>query len=249
MHLKSFTCAKFKNKRNLCFIGKPVDIIKSIDDTLPLDIELGESSSGPSSLQSTEVLDSLQTETSTEEIDSLLNQEFAETGTVRFSVYNTYFKAMGFLLASAILLSLILMQTSRNMSDWWLSYWVTATVNSSNTTNVTLGERDYFVLRYYSLFESHTLDPVKYYLATYGIFVGLNSLFTLFRAFLFAYGGITAASRIHKMLLKSIIKVSRRNVKCVGIEKISLKYLVILKIKIKRNNRIVIKLLITHLFL
>lgn len=194
---------------DFAFTGKPADIIKGIDDSLPLDIELGETSSGPSSLQSIEVLESLQTETTTEEVDSLLNQEFAETGTVRFSVYNSYFKAMGFLLASAILLSLVLMQTSRNVSDWWLSYWVTAAGNTSNSTNVTFGGEEYIVLRYYSLFESRTSDPIKYYLATYAIFVGLNSLFTFFRAFLFAYGGITAASKIHKMLLRSIIKVSK----------------------------------------
>lgn len=137
----------------------------------------------------------------------MLNQEFAETGTVRFSVYNSYFKAMGFLLASAILLSLVLMQTSRNMSDWWLSYWVTAAGNSSNSTNVTI-DGESFILRYYSPFETQTSgDPLKYYLTTYGVFVGLNTLFTLFRAFLFAYGGVVAASKIHKLLLKSIIKV------------------------------------------
>lgn len=196
------------------FIGKPADIIKNIDDSLPLDIELEETSSGPSSFQSLEVLESLRTETTTEEVDSLINEEFAETGTVRFSVYNSYFQAMGFLLTFAILLSLVLMQTSRNMSDWWLSFWVTAAGNNSNSTNLTLDE-EYLKLRY-SMFENETSDPVKYYLVTYGIFVGLNSLFTLFRAFLFAYGGITAASKIHKTLLKSIVKVSVKiyNSKC-----------------------------------
>lgn len=192
----------------VCPAGKPADIIKNIDDFLPLDIELGESSSGPSSLQSVEILESLHTETTAEEIDSLLDEEFAETGSVRFSVYNSYFKAMGFFLVSAILLSFVLMQTSRNMSDWWLSYWVTATGNNSNSTNLTFHE-EFPMLRYYWLFESQTsTDPLKYYFTTYGIFVGLNSLFTLFRAFLFAYGGIVAASKIHKSLLKSIMKVS-----------------------------------------
>lgn len=188
--------------------GKPADVIKNIDDFLPLDIELGENGSGPSSLHSSEVFESLHTETTVQDTDSLLDEEFAETGTVRFSVYNSYFKAMGFLLVSAVLLSFVLMQTSRNISDWWLSYWVTATGNNSNSTNLTYHE-EFPLLRYYSLFDSQTsTDPLKYYLVTYGIFVGLNSLFTLFRAFLFAYGGIVAASKIHKALLKSIMKVS-----------------------------------------
>jgi uncharacterized membrane protein len=49
---------------------------------------------------------------------------------------------------------------------------------------------------------------VTYYLTVYAIFAGLNSIFTLFRAFLFAYGGIHAATSIHKQLLETVIKVS-----------------------------------------
>ncbi len=50
-------------------------------------------------------------------------------------------------------------------------------------------------------------DDVKYYLMVYGILAGANSLFTLARAFLFAYGGICAAVGIHKHLLSSLLKV------------------------------------------
>ena len=38
--------------------------------------------------------------------------------------------------------------------------------------------------------------------------IGVNSIFTLLRAFLFAYGGIQAATMIHDGLLKSILRVS-----------------------------------------
>lgn len=48
---------------------------------------------------------------------------------------------------------------------------------------------------------------IKYYMTIYGILVGVNTIFTLFRAFLFAYGGVRAATKIHKTLLKVIIKV------------------------------------------
>ena len=49
---------------------------------------------------------------------------------------------------------------------------------------------------------------VSYYLTVYAVFAGLNSVFTLFRAFLFAYGGIHAATNVHRQLLKSIMKVN-----------------------------------------
>nr|CAD7455643.1 unnamed protein product [Timema tahoe] len=50
-------------------------------------------------------------------------------------------------------------------------------------------------------------DDTKYYLTVYGILAGLNSVFTLLRAFLFAYAGLHAATTIHKLLLNSIMRV------------------------------------------
>ncbi|XP_026752373.2 uncharacterized protein LOC113512651 [Galleria mellonella] len=46
----------------------------------------------------------------------------------------------------------------------------------------------------------------NYYLEIYFALAGLNLIFTIMRAFLFAYGGVEAATRIHKMLLKVIVK-------------------------------------------
>ncbi|RVE41407.1 hypothetical protein evm_013944 [Chilo suppressalis] len=46
----------------------------------------------------------------------------------------------------------------------------------------------------------------NFYLEMYFALAGLNLVFTIMRAFLFAYGGVKAATRIHKSLLKSIIK-------------------------------------------
>lgn len=48
----------------------------------------------------------------------------------------------------------------------------------------------------------------NFYLEVYFGLAGLNLVFTIMRAFLFAYGGVKAATRIHKVLLKVIIKVS-----------------------------------------
>lgn len=48
----------------------------------------------------------------------------------------------------------------------------------------------------------------NFYLEIYFGLAGLNLVFTIMRAFLFAYGGVKAATRIHKVLLKVIVKVS-----------------------------------------
>merc|ERR1719228_1447235 len=47
---------------------------------------------------------------------------------------------------------------------------------------------------------------VTYYLIIYGSIAVANSVFSFFRAFLFAYGGICAAKTIHAKLLRSVIK-------------------------------------------
>nr|CAD7396002.1 unnamed protein product [Timema poppensis] len=121
--------------------------------------------------------------------DSLLEEEGREVGTVRFGVYLTYWKAVGHLLGVALIVAMILMQSSRNLTDLWLSYWVTHA--NSTLSNVTYGAVE---------------DDTKYYLTVYGILAGLNSVFTLLRAFLFAYAGLHAATSIHKLLLNSIMR-------------------------------------------
>lgn len=48
----------------------------------------------------------------------------------------------------------------------------------------------------------------SFYLEMYFGLAGVNLLFTIMRAFLFAYGGVQAATRLHKSLLKVVVKVS-----------------------------------------
>lgn len=56
----------------------------------------------------------------------------------------------------------------------------------------------------YSSFEK--VDPsTKFYLTVYGTLAASNSIFTLMRAFLFAYGGICAAKSLHKLLLDAVL--------------------------------------------
>uniref|UniRef100_A0A8B9ZSI0 ATP-binding cassette sub-family C member 10 n=1 Tax=Anas zonorhyncha TaxID=75864 RepID=A0A8B9ZSI0_9AVES len=49
---------------------------------------------------------------------------------------------------------------------------------------------------------------VNFYLMVYGSIAGANSLFTIFRAFLFAYGTIRAAVVIHNRLLQRVVKAT-----------------------------------------
>lgn len=61
-------------------------------------------------------------------------------------------------------------------------------------------------------------DDIQFYLTVYGALAGANSLFTLMRAFLFAYGGICAAQYLHTKLLSVILKVSKLSLNYVYFE-------------------------------
>lgn len=50
-------------------------------------------------------------------------------------------------------------------------------------------------------------DENNTYLYTYSLIGMVNSVSTFFRAFIFAYGGITACKKIHDGLLMSIMNV------------------------------------------
>lgn len=134
--------------------------------------------------------------------DSLLNEEARETGTVHFNVYISYWKAIGHILSISILLAITTMQFSRNLTDWWLAYWVSDS-EKGNTTNLSTNAEPYLI-------QNDQIDgekDLRYYMMVYILLACINSVFTLLRAFLFAFGGITAACTIHKSLLKSIMKV------------------------------------------
>lgn len=49
-------------------------------------------------------------------------------------------------------------------------------------------------------------DVVDFYLPVYGGIAGANSLFSLARAFLFAYGGICAARNVHEKLIGVVME-------------------------------------------
>lgn len=125
------------------------------------------------------------------------NEEESATGTVAVIVYYRYWKAIGTVLAVAILLSVILMQFSRNATDLWLSVWVSE--DASREDNIVLD----IINRLFNL-KLHA--TVYFYLTVYAIIGVANSIITICRAFLFAYGGVRAAKRIHVDLVNTIVK-------------------------------------------
>uniref|UniRef100_A0A7G3AAP6 ABC-type xenobiotic transporter n=1 Tax=Lutzomyia longipalpis TaxID=7200 RepID=A0A7G3AAP6_LUTLO len=121
------------------------------------------------------------TEDDKKSVDSIMMEETREYGTIRSSVIFSYWKAMSGSVAFAVFIAITLMQVSRNVSDVWLAHWV-----SQYTTNTT---------------ENPSLG---YFLGIYAGLASSNSVFTLVRAFLFAYAGIRAATHVHRKLLKKV---------------------------------------------
>lgn len=178
--------------------GKPSDVLPDLEDYLLLSDSI-ESDMGITSIKA-QPNEFNQLEKG--EIDPLLDKEATEKGTVHFSVYTCYVKAIGRYLAISIFLSMILMQSSKNITDLWLSYWVThanATVTNSTDTS-RLGKLQLY-------YNNYSFHDTKYYLTVYSLLATLNSIFTLIRAFIFAYGGIHAAVTMHKQLLKIVMRV------------------------------------------
>uniref|UniRef100_A0A8C3IML1 ATP-binding cassette sub-family C member 10 n=1 Tax=Chrysemys picta bellii TaxID=8478 RepID=A0A8C3IML1_CHRPI len=146
----------------------------------------------------------------------LQREEEKKEGAVAFQVYRAYWLAVGSCLALSILFSLLLMQASGNVSVWWLSHWIS---NLPQTANISMRPLSASVpspqLLLFSfaglvtapVHPNSTLD-VNFYLMVYGGIAGANSVFTILRAFLFAYGTIRAATVIHSRLLQRVMKAT-----------------------------------------
>ncbi|CRL01103.1 CLUMA_CG014374, isoform A [Clunio marinus] len=115
-------------------------------------------------------------------IDSCLMDEGKKQGNLSSNVVGCYWKSMGRFLGFVVLLSVLLMQASRNLTDGWLAHWVS--VSDGNHTNKTN----------------------SVYLQTFTTFAVTNSFITLIRSFLFAYAGIKAAKSIHERLLMKVFQ-------------------------------------------
>ncbi|NWU90204.1 MRP7 protein, partial [Upupa epops] len=153
----------------------------------------------------------------------LLHKEEKKEGAVAFQVYRAYWLAVGNCLSLSILFSLLLMQASRNISDWWLSYWISSISQTANTSAMvcsasspspklllftTVGLVSPIQGLDTTLVTSNGSLDVNFYLIVYGSIAGANSLFTVIRAFLFAYGTNRAATIIHSRLLQRALKAT-----------------------------------------
>ena len=110
----------------------------------------------------------------------------------------SYWKAVGIYLAPVILASLFFMQSSKNVSDWWLAHWVSEVQNGTKATSIE------------TLFDaalSFAAKDSSYFLGVYGAIAGANTIFTFLRAFLFARGGLNAAKFMHSHLVDVILQV------------------------------------------
>ncbi|GFQ88375.1 multidrug resistance-associated protein 7 [Trichonephila clavata] len=134
--------------------------------------------------------------------ESLVQKEEKEEGTVKLHVYKAYWCSVGTVLSILVLLFCFLMQASKTTSDWWLSFWVSSIQQSNHSSNM-----NYSYMTY--AFKTKNRErSLTFYLSIYGALAAVNSIFTLFRAFLFAYAGIKAAVTLHNRLLKNIMKAA-----------------------------------------
>ncbi|XP_066504379.1 ATP-binding cassette sub-family C member 10 isoform X2 [Hoplias malabaricus] len=162
----------------------------------------------------------LTVEPDSEEGLTSMGEEQKQTGGLAWTVYQSYWRAVGGCMAMSVLISLFLMQASKNISDWWLSHWISnLKANGSELVSLTAGplssmvlllpERPVFPLPLgHSNPFGNMSSELKFYMTVYGSLAASNTIFTAARAFLFAYGAICAATVIHKRLLDSVLKAT-----------------------------------------
>ncbi|XP_067441604.1 ATP-binding cassette sub-family C member 10 isoform X1 [Thunnus thynnus] len=153
----------------------------------------------------------------------LSGAEQKQVGGLAWKVYKTYWVSVGGVLAASILISLLLMQASKNVSDWWLSHWISELKNNGSTgtngsSSGAFGSPQLLLfspgglmspLSSVQTFPSTNMSlDVRFYLMVYGSLAVANTVFTALRAFLFAYGAICAATAIHNRLLDRVLKAT-----------------------------------------
>ncbi|XP_067115329.1 ATP-binding cassette sub-family C member 10 isoform X1 [Osmerus mordax] len=155
-----------------------------------------------------------------EEESSLSEDEQKQVGGLAWKVYHTYWRSVGGVLVFSIFLSLLFMQASKNVSDWWLSHWISKL--KCNGSGLSLQTPDFstqhllflsgglmYPVTYMEIaYVTNISSEVKFYLTVYGCIAVANTVFTAIRAFLFAYGGIRAATLIHNRVLDQVLKAT-----------------------------------------
>ncbi|NXL15371.1 MRP7 protein, partial [Setophaga kirtlandii] len=203
--------------------GTPADILPLVEAFPKFkDTDKGDKDKAPNDQGREEAINT-EGEEPTQNHNLIHMEEEKKEGAVAFQVYKAYWMAMGSCLAISILFSLFLMQASRNISDWWLSYWISSISQTANTSvmacSASLPSPELLLFSTAGLVSpiqdvDKTPAPpngsvdVNFYLIVYGSIAGANSLFTIIRAFLFAYGALRAASVIHDRLLQRVLKAT-----------------------------------------
>ncbi|CAF3420107.1 unnamed protein product [Rotaria sp. Silwood1] len=194
--------------------GKPNEVLSSAENLL-----LSSNQSSQTSLATTHK-SLVDIEEQVIQTETALQNEAEQrcTGTVKFTIWKRYFIAVGICLSFSVVFSVFLMQASRNVFDWWLSYWTSHQLSVINMTNITgrtsfkfLNPSVVTILDARPIFGFATQSADQDFKSFFTIYVGLaiaNSFFTLIRAFTFAYGGIEAARKLHKSLLNSLLQCS-----------------------------------------
>ncbi|KAH8376592.1 hypothetical protein KR093_000185, partial [Drosophila rubida] len=135
-------------------------------------------------------------------VDSLLMEESREYGHLAGNVFSCYWRAVSAPLALSVLLFVVLMQLTRNLSDTWLANWVTETTLDGHPNDTTL---QHLLMRPDQASNDSSAHTTAYYLGIFAAIALSNSLVTLMRAFIFAYAGIKAAIYLHEQLLKRVM--------------------------------------------
>ncbi|KAM6272176.1 ATP-binding cassette sub-family C member 10 isoform 3-T4 [Spheniscus humboldti] len=203
--------------------GTPADILPLVEAFPKFkDIDKMQKDKAPDEQGQEEAVET-EAEESTQNNHLIHKEEEKKEGAVAFQVYKAYWLAVGSCLALSILFSLLLMQASRNISDWWLSHWISSISQTANTSVMVCSASppspELLLFSVVGLVSPiHALDTtpvpsngsldVNFYLIVYGSIAGANSLFTILRAFLFAYGTIRAATVIHNRLLQRALKAT-----------------------------------------
>lgn len=107
------------------------------------------------------------------------DEEHRERGLVDFHVWKLYANSVGKILTMAILLSVTVMQVSRNGLDWWIAMY----------TN------------------KHSVSPTRFVDVLLWI-TAVNCISVFFRSFLFAFGGLQAAKSIYSTLVSKVFGTS-----------------------------------------
>ncbi|KFQ26676.1 Multidrug resistance-associated protein 7 [Mesitornis unicolor] len=203
--------------------GTPADILPLVEAFPKFkDMKKRQKDKAPDEQDQEEAIET-EAEKSTQSNNVILKEEEKKEGAVAFQVYKAYWLAVGSCLALSILFSLLLMQASRNISDWWLSHWISSISQTANTSVMVCSASPpspelllFTMAGLVSPIQSLDTTPipsndsldVNFYLMIYGTIAGANSLFTILRAFLFAYGTIRAATVIHNRLLQRALKAT-----------------------------------------